>query len=453
MNKHGFEMKRKVTFILCILSWVLLTMFFVQERTRVFKLKPLNGVYYNTPTPVLALQYCLSGKYQNDLENHLRYHFGFREVLIRLYNQYAWDFYHTTTNKTVKVSDDNWLIGKREWANYYESRIAYYASSRAEMKAMFDREAMRMYKVQNILDEYGVFLFVTLLPGKEFVYPEHLPEYQPEDDSLHLEPLHAIQYYPVVFDSLGVNYINVQRIFLDWKDKVDYPLYPQTGAHWSHVASAQAFDTILRYIEHESGMNLNSYQIVNVHPDVTVPPDNDLENVMNLCRPIKQGSNYYSDTKAFYEYMATMPRFLIIGDSYFWNLTQSVPLGDLFSHYEYWYYNSTVYFNPNCNHTSELDILSEILNTQIIDLSYSPVQLYDYSDHFLPKALLYLTHEDAEIEAVIDSLASTMEQTKGEEKRKAAMDLLFSSPEDYFPDLAAEGIPATRNSRIKEVLR
>ena len=200
-------------------------------------------------------------------------------------------------------------------------------------------------------------------------------------------------------------------------------------------------------------MNLNSYQIVNVHPDVTVPPDNDLENVMNLCRPIKQGSNYYSDTKAFYEYMATMPRFLIIGDSYFWNLTQSVPLGDLFSHYEYWYYNSTVYFNPNCNHTSELDILSEILNTQIIDLSYSPVQLYDYSDHFLPKALLYLTHEDAEIEAVIDSLASTMEQTNGEEKRKAAMDLLFSSPEDYFPDLAAEGIPATRNSRIKEVLR
>ena len=337
MNKHGFEMKRKVTFILCILTWVLLTMFFVQERTRVFKLKPLNGVYYNTPTPVLALQYCLSGKYQNDLENHLRYHFGFREVLIRLYNQYAWDFYHTTTNKTVKVSDDNWLIGKREWANYYESRIAYYASSRAEMKAMFDREAMRMYKV---LDEYGVFMFVTLLPGKEFVYPEHLPEYQPEDDSLHLEPLHAIQYYPVVFDSLGVNYIDVQRIFLDWKDKVDYPLYPQTGAHWSHVASAQAFDTILRYIEHESGMNLNSYQIVN----------------------------------------------------YFWNLTQSVPLGDLFSHYEYWYYNSTVYFNPNCNHTSELDILSEILNTQIIDLSYSPVQLYDYSDHFLPKALLYLTH-------------------------------------------------------------
>ena len=124
----------------------------------------------------------------------------------------------------------------------------------------------------------------------------------------------------------------------------------------------------------------------------------------------------------------------------------------MFSRYSYWYYNSTVYYNTQYNHTSKLDILEEILRTKVIDLSYSPVQLFVFSNGFLPKALLYLTHEDTEIEAKLGEIAETVDKENEEEKRKAAMDLLFSSPEEYFPDLAADGVPTTRNSRIKAIL-
>lgn len=441
-------MKKTITTILCLLTMTLLLMFFVQERTSVFKFQPLNGVYVDVPNPEFNVKSFSSGTYQANLEKHLRYHFGFREVLIRLYNQYAWDFFHKPFNKTIKLGREDWLYGKREFDNYFISYMYNITPDRSVMKAKFDKEAARLYKVQRILDEYDVFLFMTLLPGKEFVYPEYMPEF----DGTLKEPFHAIEYYPEVFDSLGVRYIDVLQIFKDWKDKVDFPLYPKTGGHWSYVASAMAFDTIIRYVEHESGMNLRNIQIGDVHPGETVLPDNDLENLLNLFRPIKPNQNYYADTQVILDSTAIKPEFIIIGDSYFWNWTKSVPLASVFSHYYYWYYNSTVHYNPRGNHTSELDILKEVLNAKIIDLSYSPVQLYVFSNGFLPKALLYLTHEDAEIEAKLDEIASTMNNDTEEEKRKAAMDLLFTSPEDYFPDLAADGVPSTRNSRIGEIL-
>lgn len=439
-------MKNTVTTLLCLLTMAFLLLFFVQERTSVFKLKPLNGVYVDVPTPEFTMKSFSSGTYQANLEKHLRYHFGFREVLIRLYNQYAWDFFHKTTNQTIKLGLEDWIYGKREYDNYFVSYMYNITLDRSVMKAKFDREAARLYKVQRILDEYDVFLFMTLLPGKEFVYPEYLPEYK----GTLKEPFHAIEYYPEVFDSLGVRYIDVLQIFKDKKAEVDYPLYPKTGGHWSLVASAMAFDTIMRYVEHESGMNLRNIQIGDVHPGETVTPDNDLENLLNLFRPIQPNQNYYADTQVILDSTASKPEFILIGDSYFWNWTKSVPLGSIFSQYYYWYYNSTVHFNPRGTHTSELDILKEILNVKIIDLSYSPVQLYVFSNGFLPKALLYLTHEDAEIEAKIEEIASTLDKPE-EEKRKSAMDLLFATPEDYFPDLAADGVPSTRNSRIGEI--
>ena len=143
---------------------------------------------------------------------------------------------------------------------------------------------------------------------------------------------------------------------------------------------------------------------------------------------------------------------LVIGDSFFWNISGSVPLGYLFSRYQYWYYNSTIYFNDQYDHTSQIDILDEILHSRIINLSYSPRQLYIFSDGFLPKALLYLTHEDQEIDSTLHALAITMEGDSDEEKMEAAKDSLFFFPEVFFPDLAEEGVPTTRNSRIQEIL-
>ena len=106
----------------------------------------------------------------------------------------------------------------------------------------------------------------------------------------------------------------------------------------------------------------------------------------------------------------------------------------------------------NYDHTSKADILYEILNAKIIDLSYSPEQLYVFSNDFLPKALLYLTHDDAEIDSTMAAIAATVEKETEDERMEEARKTLFSTPERYFPDLATDSVPVTRNSRIPEIL-
>ena len=444
------NMKNKVAFILCLLTLGVFIMIYVQDRTHLFKLKQLNGVYYEPKDAKLSLNGFRNGSFQKNLEENIRYNFGFRELLIPLYNQYLWDCYHKSSNYTVKVGKDDWLFGWDDVANYYQGAKYRYGDDKNVTKENLDLEASRMYKVQHILDEYGVFIFVSLLPSKAFVFPEYLPK-NPDPTR---ESFHAITYYPHVFDSLGINYINVEKIFENWKGKVDYPLFPKTGTHWSHIASEHAFDTIMRYIEHANHRKLLHYNIGEKYAsNEPKHPDADLESILNLMRQIKPNTHYYADIKVVPDKTASWPNFLVIGDSFFWNISGSVPLGHLFHRYQYWYYNSTVYFNDKHNNTSQVDILDEILNYRIIDLSYSPRQLYIFSNKFLPKALLYLTHEDKEIDSVLKTIATGIEKESDEEKMKAAQDSLFSSPETFFPDLAQEGIPTTRNSRIQVILK
>lgn len=442
-------MKNKLAFILCILTLGVFIMIYVQDRTHLFKFKALNGVYHEPKDATLTFNSFRSGSFQRNLEENLRYNFGFREALIPLYNQYLWDFYHKSSNYTVKVGKDDWLFGWDDVANYYQGAKYRYGDDKIATKAHLDREAVRMYKVQHILDEYGIFIFVSLLPSKAFVYPEYLPK---NPDSTR-ESFHAIEYYPHLFDSLGVNYINVQQVFEDWKGQVDYPLFPKTGMHWSHIAAEHAFDTILRYVEHVGHRKLLHYNIGEKYV-VSEPrhPDADLEAILNLMRPIRPNTNYYADVNVIPDSTASYPTFLVVGDSFFWNISGSVPLGYIFRKYQFWYYNSTVYFNDEHKHTSQVDFLKELFNFRIIDLSYSPRQLYIFSNNFLSKALLYLTHEDQEIDSTLNALAKTIEAASEEERMKAAQDSLFSSPEAFFPDLAEDGIPTTRNSRIQSIL-
>lgn len=442
-------MKRKLTFILCILTLAALFFVYVQDRTLIFRFKKLEGVYHDPKDARLTLSSFRSGSFQENLEENIRYNFGFREPLIRLYNQYVWDFFRQTTNTTVNVGKDGWLFGWDDVLNYYEGAEYRYTDDNRLMKEKLDLECSRLYKVQHILDEYGVFLFVSLLPSKAFVFPEYLPKHPDPSRA----DFHAIEYLPLVFDSLGINYINIEKVFENQKGKVDYPLFPKNGMHWSHLAAEHAFDTTLRYIEHANHIKLLHYSFGEKYTDDPKYPDADLEAILNLMRPIKPNVNYYSDIEVINDNTAKKPTFLVIGDSFFWNISGSVPLRQIFRKHQYWYYNSSVHFNSQYTHTSEVDYLKEILNSDIIDLSYSPRQLYIFSDGFLPKALLYLTHEDKEIDSVVNVLAKNIEKESDEENIEAAKDSLFSTPETFFPDLAQENIPTTRNSRIPGILK
>lgn len=439
------EVFQKILFVLTV---VVLLLILVQTTTGFIKIKPLQGSVVKIEMPELTYYTYANGSFQKNFEDYCRVNFGFREFSLRLYNQHLWDFYRTTQNKTVVIGHNDWLFGKREARDYYISGTYDYTNDTMVMKRQFYKEALRMYKVQNILKEYNTFIFTTLLPGKTFIFNEYLPE----NPGPYLKPFHAVYYFAHVFDSLGINYIDLQKDYELKKGKTDYPLFPKTGMHWTYIAAEHSFDSILRYIEHNTNINLHNYSIGEKYSAAPRHPDTDLEDILNLMRPIRPNKNYYADVTIDNDTTATRPVFIIVGDSYFWNINGSIPLRSIFRKYSYWYYNSTIHFNPNCDHTSKIDILDEIINTDIINLSYSPRQLYVFSNKFLPKALLYLTHDDSEIDSTLQVIASSVKKDSDEERLKDAQDMLFSDPEKYFPDLEGNDIPTSRNKRINNII-
>ena len=92
-------MKTRVKTILFALTAMLLLASPIQQATGLVKFKKLYGVMEEKPKPQLTLRNWTEHRFQDDAEAYLQQHYGLREPLTRLYNQYIWDFYGQTFAK------------------------------------------------------------------------------------------------------------------------------------------------------------------------------------------------------------------------------------------------------------------------------------------------------------------------------------------------------------------
>ena len=459
MRKHFHK-------ILFFSTIVIMVVFLIQTVTGVVKLEPLQGVTIETEKPKLTLKNYTDGSFQNESENYLREHFGFREWLIRGYNQFLWGCFRESNNATVVRGKKDWLFEETHVRDYYESLMYNYAADNDEMRRTFETEVQRFKKVQELLEEYNIHLFLVIAPCKDAIYPEYLPK-----NTTYIRPdgLHAYDYYKKRFDETGVNYIDFVSYFRSIKDSVDYPLFPSGGTHWSNIASVYAFDSILRYMEVLGNQNLINLDIGERYPAETRDPDNDLEKVLNLAFPIKSRPNIYADVSIKEDSTAERPNFLAVGDSYFFNIAGSTPIWEVFQKYLYWYYNSTIYGDDEHTTTLEVDIEQELMRPDYIMLIYNPVTLYEFSSYYLPRALLHLCYD----QAAIDSAAHKMMReikfygypeyseylSIAKKSNRSIDDVLYdnvlfmfrTNPEVFFGELSDDQLPVSRNKNLARI--
>lgn len=376
--------QRAALWLFCILA-ILAFLPMVQEHLNWPHVKGLAGVYEEVPLPQLTLTNYRTGAYQRDLENYLQYHYGYRPNTLRIYNQYLWDFYRKTYVKySITEGKEGWLYEPWFVEDYYHGGTYSEHKDSLVLARDFDREAHQIKLLQDVLEQRGITLFVVQAPGKDMVYPEYLPE---NEDPNRPVKLMARDYYEEKFNELGINHINMEQWFLQLKDSVDFLLFPQKGTHWSNIAAIYAADSIFRYIEEKQDFRMNRLEIGEPYIGPYKKPDYDLEELYNLYRPLKKLPQHYVDVGVSRVVGSVKPKLITVGDSYYWNICRQVPMDSLFSAYPYWYYNSTVYYDPNHNTTEVLDLAKEILSADAVMLIYSSVQLYKMSDGFCQKAL------------------------------------------------------------------
>lgn len=452
--------------VLFVLSVVLLTLPAVQQFTECFKLKPLHGVTEKVEQPQFNFKGWMSGKFQEQEEQYFTENLGFRELFVRCYNQMSWSLFRKTQNRSIYVGKDNWLFNDFTMKHYYGQSMYDFRGSNEEMVKKMDDDAKMLYLLQNVLKEYGVTFFVCLAPGKDMVCAEYVPK---TNEFKRLAGLRAIDYYPPVFDSLGINYLNISEYYMQIKDTVSYPLYLKSSSHWSTQAAVYIADSLFHYMEALSGFNIRDFSFGEPYLAPTRIPDADLEDVMNLLWPIESGMNYYVDVRLDNDTTAGQLRWLTIGDSYYWEWQYNLPLDQIFETNHYWYYNNTIHNDFLHGNVAEVDLLRELLSSDIVMLIYSPCNLFDLNRQFLTKSLFCLFYEDGvaenKLKKIVESIVNTPEWyssieekalAKGEDVDKAVEDnaryLLMNAPGRYFDEFNDSVVPSCRNSKIGKIL-
>lgn len=379
-------MNNRTKAILFALTALLLLAPAIQQQTGLFKFKELNGVVNSSPKPEWTWHNFADGGLQDSTEAYLQQNFGFREPLTRFYNQTEWTLFRysqVAEDQRIVITPDNWIFEPWTVEEYYQG-LAYYKGEdfTDNLLKQFEAEAQRLLQIQKLLEPYGTHLFVALLPGKEQICPEHMPK---NTQYFEEKKITAFDFYSKRLKELGVNHINLAECFMEMKGKVNYPLFPQTGTHWSNLAAIHSADTLIRYMEHLSDSNMVNIRAGNAWQR-TLKPDADLESLMNLIWPLQKAPNFL--TTAYYDVDTTAwrPKLITVGDSFYWNILTYTPVWSVFESVPYWYYFSTVYFgddDPKVTHKiSDIDVLQEVIDADFVMIAYSTVALYKMSNGF-----------------------------------------------------------------------
>ena len=170
-------MKSKGLYIaLFVLLMVLLFMPMLQQFAHPFNLRKLDGAALQTEKPELSFESYKDMSYHSQLEKYVSEQFGLREWVIRLYNQYLWNFRKTYAADVV-VGKDKWLFGIMAAQNHYRQLAYEFADNNEAMMQKLEKDADRLKKVQDLFEHRGIKCFMMICPSKDVIYPEYIHFY------------------------------------------------------------------------------------------------------------------------------------------------------------------------------------------------------------------------------------------------------------------------------------
>ena len=441
-------MRRKPTYdiVLFAILMVLLFLPMLQGHLQLIPLKPLNGVVLDAEKPMLDMASYRSGTFAKAEEAYLAQHFGFREPVIRLYNQYLWSCYKKTYAHDVTAGKKGWIYNPESVSDYYGHELLRWQPTVEEAQNNFDREIKYMNRIRSILKDNGVELLAFIAPDKGALYPEYLPDGQRDTTTFN-----ARDYFEQRFEATGFPCIDMTRWFGQMKDTVSYPLIPQTGAHWVFPA-VYAADSLFRYMGDLKGIELPKLKIGALHESDNHGADNDLEQLLNLSLPIRKRHGYSPTAEVTAESgpNSIKPKVLFVGNSFMWGITNQVPMREVFSDVEFWYYFSTAYSGKDLSETQpvvDLNLLEKLLDFDYIVWFTTGNQLNKGTNGFAPSVMLTLGVDDSIKKCYAKQIADTLSMPADDTIRyREALAILNRHPE-LIPELSGDSL-MTQNSEI-----
>jgi hypothetical protein len=357
----------------------------IQMGLHLIEEKPLNGAFIMAEKPVFSKGGWDSGEYQEQVEKYLKDHTGFRNFMVRLYNQVDYSIFRTANAEGATIGKNRQL--------YEYDYIRSWLGIDNPGESFISKKLNRAKFVQDYLKrEKDIDLVIVFEPGKASFYPEYIPE---KYKKLKNGPS-TYELYVQKAKETGLDFIDWQQWFTEMKPESEFPLFPKYGTHWSVYGMKFATDSLISFIENRRGIDLGAFSADSMETSTTPrDTDDDVAKTMNLLIPPKGEILAYPEFSFDTAGHMDKPMVLAVADSYYWNIFNTRIPKNLFANEAFWYFNALVYpetyFQPI--QTSDLDLKSEIEKQDIIFLMVTERFIHKFDWKFIDELYRLYTPE------------------------------------------------------------
>src|ERR1044072_6634433 len=163
MEKHGVKIKK----LLLAIILVMLLLPLLQQHLKFYTPEKLHGAIVPAPEAWFSIAGWFSGNYQETYSAWFNENFGFREDMVRVHNQDAYNLYGEAKANGVVSGKENYLYE----LNYLKTHTGQHFVGMVQVNGIVSRiTALLESDAKKV-----VMLVVCFAPGKASFFPEYIP--------------------------------------------------------------------------------------------------------------------------------------------------------------------------------------------------------------------------------------------------------------------------------------
>lgn len=358
----------KSVLFLGILTFLILPL--LQSKLEILEIPGLKGSFKEVPDSQLSVNSWFEGSFQEQKGEFINNHFGFRNVLVRLYNQIQYSLFNEV-NARKTILGENGMLYETE---YVRAGLGLDFMGETNLKI----NVKKLGAVRDTLERLGKEFIFVLAPGKGTYYPEYYPEKY--NDSIQSQTNYEL--FSLLLKKNDFNVLDLNEWFRNAKDTTIVPLFSKTGIHWTKYGEYLVMDSLLQYIEELQGAQLPSLVLDTIlTTSEFYNTDDDIEQSLNLFSDIPDYNNLIYPVFHFEVDSNTVrPKVLTIADSFYWGLHNSGLTDNAYENGNFWYYFEEVYPPRFGGETkvSELNLTKELGDFDMVIVLCTEINIYSF---------------------------------------------------------------------------
>ena len=209
-------------------------------------------------------------------------HLPFRSNLIALNNEIDYFVFQKSSNQDV-------IAGKNHWLFYSLAEdgdsIGCYQGTNTYSQEELELMAKNCLRQRDILDEQGREFIILLIPNKERVYSEFMPERygRPAENS------RITQVYSYLKENTDLKIVYPYDEIMEAKEKLDEDIWYRTDTHWNYIGAYVGASSLLKELGVEMPSIYDSQIIITRKGSVS----GDLAGMLNLKKQLEAFDSEY----------------------------------------------------------------------------------------------------------------------------------------------------------------